>query len=142
MEVWFHVFLTSTLDGGEWSALLPEKETKRLDAPPPPNHSGCCEDSNLLSLQVTKRRFLSHPACRRSFMVSSFILLPLVNRLTSGWQLLHQNPCEPHLDYSGSSCEWPESAKFWICCLHWVYHSRRFSLACCVSSCHTEGYCT
>jgi hypothetical protein len=75
-------------------------------------------------------------------LVSSFILLSLIHILTSGWQLMHQNPCETHLDYWGSSCGLPESVRFWICYLEWVYHSPHFSLACCVSSCHTKGYCT
>jgi hypothetical protein len=33
MEVWHHAFLTSTLDGGEWSASRPGRFTRREKAP-------------------------------------------------------------------------------------------------------------
>jgi hypothetical protein len=71
MEVWFNAFLTSWLDGGEWSASHPSCFTPRENAPhypldrrlnEPYSQTGCCEDDK--NLLKTYNKYVPSCVCR------------------------------------------------------------------------------
>jgi hypothetical protein len=83
VEVWLHAFLTSALDGGEWSALRPGRFTSREKAPSTHWIGGWVGSRAVLDA-VVKRKI---PSLRRESNPRTPVVQPVVQHYTD-WAIM------------------------------------------------------
>jgi hypothetical protein len=97
VEVWLHAFLTSVLDGGDWSASHPGSFipryplARRLGGPP--SWSGCCGEENNV-LKGIKPRFPGSPARTLLTALTDWVWDGLTRR-SSSVPLIVSTNCSP-----------------------------------------------